>query len=51
MSEYHIAIVAEGPTDIVVIQNLVMKSFQDTRFVFHTLSPTDEELSSGRKAE
>jgi len=27
MSEYHIAIVAEGPTDIVVIQNLVMKSY------------------------
>lgn len=51
MSEYHIAIVAEGPTDIVVIQNLVKKSFQDKRFVFHRLSPTDEELSSGRKAE
>ena len=51
MSEYHIAIVAEGPTDIVVIQNLVMKSFQDKRFVFHKLSPTDEEIFSGRKAE
>ena len=51
MSEYHVGIIAEGPTDISLIKGIVRCAFPDGRFVFRTISPTEEELKSGRKEE
>ena len=51
MSKYHVAVVSEGPTDIVLIQNILVKIFPKRKFIFHKLSPTDEEICSGKKAE
>ncbi len=51
MSKYRVGIIAEGPTDISVIEGIVKNSFPDQVFVFNPISPTTQELSMQKKDE
>jgi len=45
MSEYRVGIIAEGPTDIELIREILRISFPKHSFVFAPLFPSPEELS------
>ena len=51
MSKYRVGIIAEGPTDISVIEGIVKNIFPDDVFVFNAISPTPNELSMQQKDE
>lgn len=51
MSKCRVGIIAEGPTDVSVIQGIVTTIFPDKVFVFNSISPTPEEISMQRKDE
>ena len=51
MSECRVGIIAEGITDIYLIEGILTCAFPARRFVFQQISPTAGELSTGRKAE
>ncbi|SHK55452.1 hypothetical protein SAMN05216582_10790 [Selenomonas ruminantium] len=51
MSKYRIGIIAEGPTDISVIQAIIKNAFPDKVFLFVPISPTPQELSMQKKDE
>jgi hypothetical protein len=50
MSEYRVGIVAEGPTDVELIQGILSNSFPEHSFMFDPLFPSPGELSK-QKAE
>lgn len=45
MSDLRIGIIAEGPTDIIIIEKIVKLVFKDYRVVCVEISPTPDELS------
>lgn len=51
MYEYNVGIIAEGPTDVEVIEGILRTVFAKDTFCFRTISPTPQELQSQRKKE
>ena len=51
MCEIRVGIVAEGPTDQLLIRGIINAEFPDISFVFTNISPTEDELLSGIKPE
>lgn len=51
MSDFTVGIIAEGPTDIDIIEGIIRTAFPRRSFVFHAISPTQDEISTGRKEE
>ena len=51
MSKYRVGLIAEGKTDIYLIESILICNFPRDKFVFQQLSPTEGELSTGRKVE
>lgn len=48
---YNVGIIAEGPTDITIIEGILKSCFADDTFLFRAISPTPEEIQSQRKEE
>lgn len=48
---YNVGIIAEGPTDVTIIEGILKSCFADDTFLFRTISPTPEEIQSQRKEE
>lgn len=51
MYKYRVGVIAEGPTDISVIEAIVKSIFPQKVFVFYPISPSQEELSMQKKDE
>ena len=51
MSEYRVGIIAEGKTDIYLIEGILICAFPEHRFIFQLISPTEGELFTGQKKE
>lgn len=51
MCEYHVGIIAEGPTDVELIKGIMCTIFENDSFCFRTISPTPQELQAQQKKE
>lgn len=51
MCEYNVGIIAEGPTDVAIIEGILRIVFAKDTFCFRTISPTPQELQSNQKKE
>ncbi len=51
MSEIRTGIISEGPLDQFIIQSIIVQSFPEKTFLFHNISPTEDEIISNSKIE